>query len=92
MSRGRGIGGGFVDRFLGDIYPNDFVVVNGHEARPPRFYDARFERVDPKGFEALKRSRIRNARKHSDNNTPDRLKVREEVLAAKLERLTRKVE
>lgn len=92
MSRRSGIGSDFIGKYMGDVYPNDFVVVNGFEARPPRFYDSAYELHDPEGFAKLKVSRIRNAKKHSDNNTPDRLQVREQVLAAKLKMLKREME
>ena len=89
MSRRPGIGAGFAQRFLADIYPDDFVLVNGKKARPPRFYDGIYEQVSAHEFEQLKISRVRNAKRHAENNTPDRLKVREAVQEAKLERLTR---
>lgn len=89
MSRRPGIGTGFVKRFMSDIYPDDFVLVNYKKARPPRFYDGLYEAAFPSDFARLKVSRVRGAKDHADNNTPDRLKVRERVHAAKLERLKR---
>ena len=92
MSRGTGIGKGWLDKFTSDVYPRDYVVVNGVKARPPRFYDNKFEIIDPDLFEKLKRKRVRNARKHADNNTPDRLRVREEVALAKIRNLKMSVD
>lgn len=89
MSRRPGIGRAFYDKYSGDIFPSDMCIVNGVPSRPPRFYENCFEITDPDGFERLKRRRVRNARKHSDNNTPDRLKVREELCSLKLKRLKR---
>lgn len=85
MSRRGGIGKGHLLKYLSDVYPSDFVVVNGVKARPPRFYDGLYEVLEPQKFSLLKKRRVRNAKRHSDNNTPDRLKVRAEVLERKLE-------
>lgn len=92
MSRRPGLGAGFIRRFMGDVYPDDFVLVNGKKARPPRFYDGLYELEAPGELEKLKIARVRGAKQHADNNTPDRLKVRERIAKAKLERLKREVE
>lgn len=92
MSRRPGIGSKFVGEFLGDIYPDDFVLVNGKKARPPRFYDGIFEVAYPSDFKRVKRARVVNAKDHESNNTPDRLKVRERIQSLKLERLKREME
>lgn len=39
MSRRPGIGRLWLDQFMGDVYPSDEVIVNGKQARPPRYYD-----------------------------------------------------
>lgn len=92
MSRRPGIGAGWFDRFCSDVYPDDFVVVNGKKVRPPRFYDKQFELRYPSDFEALKKARKASLRDHAENNTPDRLRVRERVLSARLQRLKREVD
>lgn len=89
MSRRPGIGSAFIKRFMGDVYPDDFVLVNGKKARPPRFYDGVYEVKFPRDFKRLKTSRVINAKDHAVNNTPDRLKVRERVQEAKLGQLKR---
>lgn len=89
MSRRPGIGRGHFDKFVSDVYPSDFIIVNGKKARPPRFYDSLYEHLDPLGLEEVKNSRVANAERHADNNTPERLKVREEVLSLKLKQLKR---
>ena len=40
-------------------------------------------------LEAIKDKRIRSARKHSDNNSKERLAVREEIQLLRLQKLTR---
>ncbi len=92
MSRRPGIGHGWLERFRGDIYPSDFVVMNGKKMRPPRYYDEQMEHCYPSDYRRIKNARVVNAKKHKENNTPARLKVREAVQEARLQRLPRPVE
>lgn len=89
MSRRPGIGKTWLDKFEDDVYPHDFVVVNGTKMRPPKYYDRQFEAARPFEFEEIKAIRLENADKHIDNNTPARLNVREAVQKAKLNLLPR---
>lgn len=89
MSRRPGIGRGWIEKFTSDVYPGDFVVVNGKRQRPPRYYDKFFEAVDPKEFDHLCLERRLETRKASANMTPARLAVRERVAQANLDRLVR---
>lgn len=40
MSRRPGIGRLWIDKFEGDVYPSDEVIVKGSPQRPPRYYDS----------------------------------------------------
>ena len=53
MSRRPGIGSRWLKRFMPDVYPHGYVVVDGRKVRPPRFYDQLFKSVDPVGYEIL---------------------------------------
>lgn len=60
MSRGQkkgGIGKPFFDKYLTDIYPKDYITVNGIKMQPPRYYDQLLERSKPKVFEEIKAKR-----------------------------------
>ena len=89
MSRRPGIGGDFIDRYMDDVYPWDSVVINGHEQRPPRYYDNKFEIADPDGMQAIKDKREQQMRDNRANNTPARLAVREQVKKAQISFLKR---
>ena len=89
MSRRPGIGSDWFDLYHSDVYPHDRVIMRGKSMRPPKFYDNRYELLDPMGFDDLKQKRWEEGQKHIDNNTPDRLKVREKVQNLALERLPR---
>lgn len=57
MSRMPGIGKPWFDKFKTDVYPKDFVTVNGRKYRPPRYYDSLYAREDPHAFEKIKTKR-----------------------------------
>lgn len=89
MSRRPGIGKAWYDKYGKEVFRGDFVVMNGKKFRPPRYYDKCYEVEYPSDVERLKRKRVRSARKHKDNNTPERLRVRERVHNARVKRLER---
>lgn len=92
MSLKPGIGYGWFEKYSSDVYPSDFVVVRGKKMLPPKFYDKKYEISNPDEFNAIKRKRLLNSKDHADNNTTDRLKVRETVQYARFQRLRRKLE
>ena len=92
MSRRPGIGSSWLTEFATDVYPSDFVVINGKKARPPRYYDQNYELVEPEIIERIKKTRKKNLLKHAADNTPERLAVREKVHEAKMQMLPRKLD
>lgn len=91
MSRRPGIGQPWLKRFKTDVYPHDYVVANGAKSRPPRYYDLQLEVQDPDTLEKIKRTRVRKSVAHADNNTPERLKVREQCQHARMTFLKREL-
>lgn len=57
MSRRPGIGAGWFERFNGEVYPSDSVVMRGREFLPPPFYDKLLEKADPALFARVKSAR-----------------------------------
>ncbi len=86
MSLKPGIGGPFFDKFKEDVYPHDYVVVNGHKCRPPRYFDKLFKRFDRAEYDLLKSDRSCNPA--SVHNSSSRLAVRETVQIAALKQLS----
>lgn len=84
MSRRPGIGQGWIEKYQSDVYPHDFVVVEGSKFRPPRYYD---EQLTEEELARLKKKRIDNAEKHAENNTPERRRVRERLHIMRANRL-----
>jgi len=93
MSRRPGIGKGWYDKYKTDVYPSDFVVMRGDKKfKPPRFYDGLYEREYPSDMDKLKAKRARNAHSRLDDNTPERLNVRERVKLAQISKLKRTID
>lgn len=84
MSLKPGIGALFLDKYMSDIYPNDYVVVSGKKSKPPRFYDKKFEKVDPDAFDQIKADRELAAAHAAFDNTWQRLQAKEAVTNARL--------
>lgn len=84
MSLKPGIGASWLDKWQSDVYPSDEVLINGHTAQPPKYYDTLYEREHPEFMQHIKEARIQKNKRHEANNTPERLQVREQVAKAKL--------
>lgn len=62
MSRRPAIGRGWIERFWRDVYPRDYVVIDGREFNPPRFYDRFMDLPDEKGGSDERRSIMEQVR------------------------------
>ncbi len=93
MSRGGrgglgGIGSKWFERFSGDVFPRDEVILDGKRMGVPRFYDRLYELQDPEGYADVKRARLHV---HLNDCTPGRLKVREICKEAEVSVLKRRL-
>ena len=63
MSRGQkkggkgGIGKPWFDKFWNDVFPKDFVTINGKKHKPPKFYDNLMEKKNLKMWQYIKAKR-----------------------------------
>lgn len=102
MSRRPGIGKGWYDKYKGDVFPSDQIMMSGGiEMKPPRFYDNLLDREDPDQYNSLKLKRKANGLKMVplvlpsgktvlvNDNDSFRLPVKEEVFRASIARLKR---
>lgn len=89
MSRRPGIAHDWFKKFQSDVYPGDFVAMDGgFKCLPPKYYDRQYELANPEEFAIIKQKRVDRA-KQDPNNTPERLAVRHELLKRKLKLLKR---
>lgn len=84
MSRRPGIGAGWYKKYKTDVYPHDYVVVNGKKMKPPRYYDSLLESDNKGEFDKLKSDRRKAALLDAENQTYERLIVREKVSKARM--------
>ncbi|QCQ84948.1 replication initiator protein [Blackfly microvirus SF02] len=90
MSRRPGIGLAWFKKFGAHAFEWDSVIMNGKEIRPPRYYDSKFELLDPDRMVDIKELRREKAKQFDPADaTPDRRRVREQVEIAKLSRFKR---
>lgn len=96
MSRMPGLGAGFLEKWESDIYPHDYVVVNGKECNVPKYYDRIFKKKSAfaaQMFEdEIQYKREARARLRFEDNTPERLAVKAQVIAARAQFLKRTLE
>jgi len=91
MSLKPGIGADWLQRYKEDVYPHDYVIVNGKKCKPPKFYDKKYSEEFPWEFDQIAFEREMQARLRILDNSPERLEVKEKILEAKLSRLKRKL-
>lgn len=91
MSTAPGLGAAWLKKFEKDVYTDDYVIINGHKSRTPAYYDKLFKRVSPEELERFKEEREWAAYQYREDQTPERLAVKEQVAKAKLNMLKRKL-
>lgn len=91
MSRRPGLGTGWFKKFKSDVYPRDSRVIKGVDTKPCKFYDSLYEVSDPAGFREVKLDRMVAASALRDDNTDERLLVKEKVKLAQISKLKTEV-
>jgi len=85
MSRNRGLGHDWYEKYHADVYPGDFVVMKGQKFRPPYYYDKLLEETNPGLWEKIKSKRQTIVKDNEEYQAEHRLKAKEAVLQAKME-------
>lgn len=94
MSRRPGIARDWIDEYLTDVYPHDYVVIRGGiKCKPPRYYDKIYDDVTG-NLEAIKENRKIKAKvlQARDGDIWERLPVKEALQKLKAEKLVRPLE
>lgn len=91
MSRRKGIGQKWLEKFNTDVYPKGKVIIRGHQANAPRYYDKQFKKLDQLAYEEMQWQKELNARPHLADQTDERLAVKEIVTRASIQTLKRKI-
>lgn len=93
MSLKPAIGKRWLDKFQSDVYPRDYVVVNGVKTKPPKYYDTIFQKENPGVFSDLVSQReLDMSSLRLDDHLefwPERMAVKETVQLARSSMLKR---
>lgn len=89
MSLQPGIGKKWFDKYRQDVFPDDFVIIEGKKIPTPTYYLNKLKTLDPIEFDLIKSCRLANQQKNKSENTPERLAVREKCAEARLTQLKR---
>jgi len=89
MSRKPGLGSSWLERYGCDVFPSDFLVHDGAKYPVPRFYE---QLLSDRALSVVKWKRKVRASRHAENQTPQRLAVRQEVLEHKVKSINRKLD
>lgn len=91
MSLKPGIGSRWLAKFQTDVYPRDYVVINGVKTKPPKYYDVLFERENPGVFSELVAQRELDgySQQLAGEHSSARLAVKEQIQAARVSMLKR---
>lgn len=84
MSRGQGIGKQWLLDNMREVYDHDEVIIKNRRSKPPIYYDKLFKKLHPEEFLEIRKTRETNAQKYSEDQTPERLAVREFVAHKKV--------
>ena len=89
MSLKPAVGKRWLEKYMSDVFPRDYVVVNGVKTKPPKYYDRIFEEVDPGRFSDIVAQRELDSCNNMLDNSYSRLAVKEQVVKARSSLLKR---
>lgn len=99
-SKKPGIGKTWLEKFKGDVFPRDYVVIRGKKMAPPKYYKSQLEKMDSEMHAVLSaqrkgigiENRINELSGNPGDNSWDRLVVREIITVEKMTKLKRSIE
>lgn len=75
MSRRPAIGRRWIEKYWEDVYPRDMVVMDGHEMKPPRYYDKWMDKHHPEAMLEVRERRYAEAKELSGRELEAKQKV-----------------
>jgi len=89
MSLKPAVGRGFYEKWKEDIYPHDYVVINGKEYKPPKYYDKLYKKENEDEYEYLKMKREEKIK--PEDNTEKRIQDKKTVTEARIKQKKRTI-
>lgn len=85
MSLKPGIGEPWLRKYWRDLYAvHDAMIVDGKKRKVPRYFDEKMDEISPLLMDHIEFERFNRASAHRENNSPERLAVREKVEKARV--------
>lgn len=91
MSLRPAIGATWLEKYTADVYPEGTVLARGHKSKAPKYYDKKYSEREPLAFEETQWLRHQLSERRRDDNTPERLRDKEQVKLAATQTLKRKL-
>ncbi len=91
MSLKPGIGKTWFEKYKKDVYPSDEIITKGRSSKPPRYYDKIHAEDSPLEHEEIQYQRYLDSLTRKEDNTRERLAVREVVHQARIQSLKRSI-
>lgn len=92
MSLKPGIGADWFKKYKSDVFPRDFVVINGEKIKPPKYYYQLLQAETSLMSDEVEYSRYLKSLRLAAESTDERLSVREKVATARAGLLKRKLQ
>lgn len=89
MSLKPGIGAGWFEKYSQQVHRHDWVIADGAKHSVPKYYDKLARRAKDIRMDAVEFAREQAARAHVEDQTPERLSVREIVHTARMRNFLR---
>ena len=89
MSLNPAVGKRWLEKYMSDVYPRDYVIVNGVKTKPPKYYDTMFESINPGEYSEIVARRELDSSLLAGDNSYARLAVKEQVHKARCSQLKR---
>lgn len=84
MSRRPGIGSNWFKNYKHEVFPDDFVILDGKKKPVPRYYVNLLKRDDEAAAARLTEARAKKSQKRAPDNVPERRAARAQVTRAKI--------
>lgn len=89
-SKKPGLGATWFEKFGSDVFPSDFLVVDGKQVSVPKYYSQKLDK-EARTTKRIKNKRHERRRAQKANSTPERLAVREHIKKDRISRLKREL-
>ena len=83
-----GLGKGWHEKFKSDTH-KDYITVNYHKSKVPKYYDKLLEKENPELLEKIKVKRIEKAKEIQKDETPQMRKSKDTILKKRLSTIQR---